>query len=109
MIISDLEILEVVEVANVQGGLVPPYTYYQNDFISIDFDTTNTFTTVINPPDDPTNNSAAAGAKAQTRNFTFFPTRSYTKADTVTVSDYLGGSFASSTSAAVISRASLIP
>ncbi|MBD2593432.1 hypothetical protein H6G74_03700 [Nostoc spongiaeforme FACHB-130] len=102
MIISDLEILEVVEVSNVQGGLLPPYTYYQNDFVSINFDTTNTFTTTINDPENVGNNSAAAGAKAQARNFTFFPTYSYAKADTVAVPDYLGGSFASSTSAAVI-------
>ncbi|NDJ22586.1 hypothetical protein GS682_13285 [Nostoc sp. B(2019)] len=106
MIIYDLNILEVAEeAANVQGGIVPR-NYFQNDNISVNFNSFNSFQTRTLDP-RTNNNSAAAGAKgdAQNTRFGFIPTYSFTKADTVAVTDYLGESFSASTSAAVINRA----
>jgi hypothetical protein len=107
MIISDLNILEVVEeAATIQGG-ISPRSYTQADRISVTFDSFNNFQTVVRDP-RTSNNSAAAGAKgdAQNTRFSSVPTFSFTKADTVAVADYLGQSFSASTSAAVINRAS---
>ena len=99
MIISDLNYLEVVsESTAVQGG------FTEIDFVSINFSTTNGFATFVNSP-TTFSNSAAAGAKGVANNNTPFPTYSYTKADTLSVTDYLGGSFSGSTSAAVINGA----
>lgn len=110
MIISDLEILEVVEVANVQGGLIVNDTYTQTDAVNIGFSSGNSFGTFVNSP-TTLSNSAAAGAKGSAQNNRSFlgftaPTYSYTKADTLAVTDYLGESFSASTSVAVINEAS---
>ncbi|MBW4683977.1 MAG: hypothetical protein KME40_02515 [Komarekiella atlantica HA4396-MV6] len=105
MIISDLNILEVAEeAANIQGGTIQPRTYREADFISINFDSLNRFQTFVVDP-FTRNNSASAGAKGDAQNFTNIPTYSFTKADTVAATRYLGDSFSSSTSAAVINRA----
>lgn len=105
MIISDLNLLETVEVAEVVGGQVIVRdllsSYAQVDQIGISFASGNTFATTVNSPFTLTN-SAAAGAKGDAINNTVFPTYSYTKADTVAVAQYLGGSFSGSTSVAVI-------
>jgi len=96
MIISDLNYLEVVaESTAVQGG------FYEYDWVSVNFVTTNGFATYVNSP-TTYSNSAAAGAKGVANNYTWYPTYSYTKADTLAVTDYLGSSFSASTSAAVI-------
>ncbi|WAL60504.1 hypothetical protein [Thermocoleostomius sinensis] len=104
MIISDLNHLEVVsEANNVQGGTRPSGRgFTQVDSVTTTFDTTNRFTTIINPPRDVHNVSAAAGAKgvADVGNRYAY---SYTKADTLAVVDYNGNSFSSSSSAALIS------
>ena len=99
MIISDLNYLEVVsEATAVQGG------FFESDAVYVTFSTTNLFSTYVNTP-TTYSNSAAAGAKGVANNNTCFPTYSYTKADTLAVADYLGGSFSASTSAAVINGA----
>ncbi len=104
MIISDLEILEVVEVANVQGGLVAR-EYTQTDSVTVSFTSNNNFNTTINDP-RALGNAAAAGAKGDAQNNTsgFFriPTYSFTKADTLAVTELGGSSFSQSSSAAVI-------
>jgi hypothetical protein len=94
MIISDLNYLETAA-ANIEGG------FYEYDYVSVKFDTTNKFTTIVNSP-KTYSNSAAAGAKGVANNDTYYATYSFTKADTLAVADYLGGSFSASTSAAVI-------
>ncbi len=101
MIISDLNHMDTAE-SNVQGGTY--YSFYENDRVDINFNTTNTFTTKVTSP-YATGNSAAAGAKGVANNNTYYPTYSFTKADTLAVADYLGGSFSASTSVAVINRA----
>jgi hypothetical protein len=98
MIISDLSYLEVAA-ANVEGGT--SYDFVEKDLVQITFDTTNKFTTIVNSPSTYTN-SAAAGAKGVANNDTHHPTYSFTKADTLAVADFLGGSFSASTSVAVI-------
>ena len=101
MIISDLNYLEVVaESTAVQGGCATP-TWSETDIVNIGFNTVNTFATLVNTPYTLTN-SAAAGAKGVANNDTCLPTYSYTKADTLAVADFLGGSFSGSTSVAVI-------
>ena len=97
MIISDLNYMESAE-ANVQGG------FSETDSVFVNFTTRNTFITTVNSPFTLTN-SAAAGAKGVANNFTHRATYSFTKADTLAVADYLGGSFSASTSVAVINRA----
>ena len=110
MIISDLNVLEVVEATEVViGGTFVSgnnfsSTYKQIDNVAITFSSNNHFYTSVNSP-VTYSNSAAAGAKGDAINNTWFPTYSYTKADTVSVTEYLGGSFSGSTSAAVINRA----
>jgi hypothetical protein len=108
MIISDLEILEVVEVANVQGGIVPR-TYTQTDNVTVNFFSNNNFATAVNSP-TTASNSAAAGAKGDAQRPTtglisLIPTYSYTKADTIAATQFLGDSFSASTSVAVINSA----
>ena len=99
MIISDLNYLEVVsESTAVQGG------FSEYDYVSVKFDTKNIFATVVNSP-KTYSNSAAAGAKGVADNNTWYPTYSFTKADTLAVTEYLGSSFSASTSAAVINKA----
>ncbi|OUC16517.1 MAG: hypothetical protein B0A82_01215 [Alkalinema sp. CACIAM 70d] len=100
MIISDLNYLESVE-TQIEGGT---YSFYESDYVSINFNTTNNFATNVNSP-KTYSNSAAAGAKGVANNNTWFPTYSYTKADTLAVADFLGGSFSGSTSVAVINGA----
>lgn len=100
MIISDLNYLEAAD-AQVVGGT---YGFNETDTVTITFSTTNNFATNVNVP-KAGSNSAAAGAKGVANNYTWFPTYSFTKADTLAVADYLGGSFSASTSVAVINRA----
>jgi hypothetical protein len=106
MIISDLNILEVVESAEVVGGRFTSgnrfsSTYNQTDEIVIDFTSNNTFNTSVNSPRTGSN-SAAAGAKGDAINNTFIPTYAFTKADTLAVTELFGGSLSASTSVAVI-------
>jgi hypothetical protein len=110
MIISDLNYMETAE-ANVEGsggswvsGNKFSSFYTQTDNINITFTSKNNFATTVNSPFTMTN-SAAAGAKGDAINNTYIPTYSFTKADTLAVSEYLGGSFSGSTSVAVINRA----
>lgn len=107
MIISDLEILEVVETANVQGGIVAR-NYNQTDNVTVNFNSNNLFSTAIVEP-TATGNSAAAGAKGDAQNNSLrvlgipvLPTYAFTKADTVAVTALFDGSFSQSSSAAVI-------
>lgn len=105
MIISDLSYMEVISAGtSVEGGSLSKYSYYQSDYISIDFNSFNNFKTTVNSPFTLTN-SAAAGAKGDAINNTKYPTYSFTKADTLAVTEFLGGSFSASTSAAVINFA----
>lgn len=110
MIISDLNYLEVVsESAQIEGagwssGNNFNSNYNQNDNINITFTSKNNFQTKVNSPTTHSN-SAAAGAKGDAINNTYLPTYSFTKADTVSVAEFLGGSFSGSTSAAVINYA----
>ena len=98
MIISDLNHMDTAE-SNVQGGTYS--SFYQ---AGVAFNSFNSFVTAVNSP-FTFSNSAAAGAEGVANNFTGRPTYSFTKADTVSVANYLGGSFSASTSAAVINRA----
>lgn len=97
MIISDLNYLEVAD-DQIEGG------FTESDLVKITFTTTNNFATNVNSP-KTYSNSAAAGAKGVANNYTYWPTYSFTKADTLAVTDFLGGSFSASTSAAVINKA----
>jgi hypothetical protein len=115
MIISDLNILEVVEEsANIQGGWLSSgnnfsSTYNQTDRIAISFETKNSFATYVNTP-LAFGNSASAGAKADAINpYPHFMTSAFTKADTVSVTQVGGGSFSGSTSAAVINPIFVTP
>lgn len=108
MIISDLNYMEVSE-SNIKGGTFKSgnrfeSSYTQIDKICIDFTSNNNFATSVNSPMTLTN-SASAGAKGDAINNTWWPTYSFTKADTIAVADFLGGSFSASTSAAVINSA----
>lgn len=106
MVIAELNYLETVAEAGVQGGNRPgrklSSTYTQDDKVSVRFDTTNRFETVIKAPGDVHNISASAGAKgdAIVRSYEVY---SFTKADTLAVVDDKGNSFSLSTSAALIS------
>lgn len=103
MIISDLKHVEnISEATSVQGGWgTPLFTYYQNDFVGINFLTSNTFQTSVNSP-KTYSNSASAGAKGEAINDSYLPSYSFTKADTIAVTELGGSSFSGSTSAAVI-------
>ena len=109
MIISDLNVLEVVEAAEVVGGVIGIRTFVQNDTANFTFSSFNNFQTTINPQPVATGNAAAAGAKADAYNPLSgtlaglgLPTRSFSKADTFALTDYLGGSTSGSSSVAVI-------
>ncbi|HIK57081.1 MAG TPA: hypothetical protein IGS37_18200 [Synechococcales cyanobacterium M55_K2018_004] len=104
MIIADLNYLEVAEVAveGATGSLSRRYT--QDDKVTVTFSSFNNFQTTVNSP-KTLSNSAAAGAKGDAINNTWLPTYSFTKADTLAVTEFLGGSFSASTSAAVINLA----
>lgn len=101
MFISDLNHIEAVTESTVVGGW---YDFYEKDKVEIIFDSTNKFETTVNSP-KTYSNSAAAGAKGVANNYTNHPTYSFTKADTLAVTEYLGSSFSASTSAAVINKA----
>lgn len=102
MIISDLNHLEVIAAgASVEGGRGIVRNYSQFDYISIDFNSKNNFATNVNSP-KTFSNSASAGAKGDAINNTHIPSYSFTKADTLAVTELGGGSFSASTSAAVI-------
>lgn len=102
MIISDLNYLESVsEATAVVGG------WSETDSVTIEFDTTNTFTLDINTNlcglDD--GNYASAGAKGVADAGSYSgcdPLNSFTKADTIAVVTYGGNSFSGSTSVAAI-------
>jgi hypothetical protein len=103
MKIADLNHLEVVSATQnlaVKGGR----RYTQNDSIGVNFSSFNRFFTQVNSP-RTFSNSAAAGAKADAINNSPYPTYSFTKADTIAVTELGGGSFSASTSVAVINRA----
>jgi hypothetical protein len=107
MIISDLNYLEAVSAsANVEGG-TNPYSYYENDYVAINFNSYNNFSTSVNSP-KTYSNSAAAGAKGDAINpyGAYVPSYSFTKADTLAVAQLGGGSFSASTSVAVINPVS---
>ena len=97
MIISDLNYLEVAD-AKVAGG------FSESDYVNIDFNTTNKFTTIVNSP-TTYSNSAAAGAKGVATGSPYVATYSFTKADTLAVTSIYDGSFSASTSVAVINAA----
>ncbi|MEB3179375.1 MAG: hypothetical protein VKL59_10135 [Nostocaceae cyanobacterium] len=103
MQIVDLNHLEVAEQPH-HLAVVCGRGYTQNDFIGINFNSLNQFFTQVNSP-LTFSNSAAAGAKADAINNSPYPTYSFTKADTIAVTEFLGGSFSASTSVAVINRA----
>lgn len=101
MIISDLNHLESVSTSfAVAGGTGYP-TYFQYDLVKIDFNSQNNFATNVNSP-KTFSNSAAAGAKGDAINPYNIPSYSFTKADTLAVTELFGGSFSASTSVAVI-------
>ncbi len=96
MIISDLNHMSVVaESTKVEGG------WSEYDRVTLDFNSYNSFNTSVNSP-YTLSNSAAAGAKGSAVNNTCYPTASFTKADTVAATEFLGGSLSGSTSVAVI-------
>ncbi|BAU40322.1 hypothetical protein [Leptolyngbya sp. O-77] len=106
MIIAELNYLETVAEAGVQGGTFYrpgrnlSSTYTQDDKVSVRFDTTNRFETVIKAPGNVHNISASAGAKGDA--IVRYDAYSFTKADTLAVVDDKGNSFSLSTSAALI-------
>lgn len=107
MIISDLNYMETAE-ANVEGsgggrgGRNLSSTYTQVDNVTITFDTTNRFKTVIVAPNNVNNISASSGAKGDALVSRHFTGYTFTKADSLAVVDESGNSFSSSTSAALI-------
>lgn len=105
MIISDLNHFEVAE-TEVMGASGNHFysSYYESDNIYIDFNSYNSFTTNVNSP-KTYSNSASAGAKGDAINNSPYATYSFTKADTLSVTEFMGGSFSASTSGAVINYA----
>jgi hypothetical protein len=107
MLISDLAYLEVAESVRIEGatGSLSRF-YYQNDRVDVNFNSYNNFYTSVNSP-KTYSNSAAAGAKGDAINpyGGYVPSYSYTKADTLAVTQLYGGSFSASTSVAVINPA----
>ena len=103
MIISDLRYVEnISESTSIQGGWGFSYPgivrkYTQVDTVTTNFNTINTFSTII---DAPGLNSAAAGAKGDAMTG-FHNAFTYTKADTLAVVKLYGDSFSLSTSVAV--------
>jgi hypothetical protein len=106
MFISDLAYLEMADV-KVEGatGSLSRF-YYESDRVDVNFNSLNTFQTYVNSP-KTYSNSAAAGAKGDAINpyGGYVPSYSYTKADTIAVTELFGGSFSASTSVAVINPA----
>lgn len=108
MIIADLNYLEVVAEATVEGGTgrsgtrVRGSEYTQTDRVSVTFDTLNRFQTVIFGPFPVHTISAAAGAKGDAIVSPYHEVYSFTKADTLAVTDSFGNSFSSSASASLI-------
>lgn len=101
MIISELNHLEVVgEAASVAGAY--GYGYVQRDYVELKFKTTNDFETVLDTDLWFNHNTSAAGAKSEAKNRTYWATDSYNKADTIAYTDFMGGGFAASSSAAGI-------
>lgn len=102
MIISDLNYLESVETSAVVGGSYGGF--YESDYVSIEFDTENSFELNIDSPCLDDGNYASAGAKGVADSGYFWGTlNSFTKADTLAVVTYGGDSFSASTSVAAIS------
>lgn len=102
---------EPMQLAGAQMDVVTAgngYTYYQSDFVDVNFDTTNKFKTEINYDPNFEGNSAAAGAKGDAIDpfahcGCYRPQLdSFTKADTLAVTTFGGGSFSFSSSAAAI-------
>lgn len=111
MFISDLNYVEnLSESTSIQGGTysIPSSmifrSYVESDIVSVNFNSLNNFSTNVNSPYTLTN-SASAGAKGDAINNFGLPSYSFTKADTVAVTQLWGGSFSASTSAAVINPA----
>ncbi|MFM7424752.1 MAG: hypothetical protein ACKO7W_07155 [Elainella sp.] len=100
MIISNLNHLETVSTSTAIAGGTGP-TYFQYDLVKIDFNSQNSFATNVNSP-KTFSNSASAGAKGDAINPYNIPSYSFTKADTLAVTQLGGGSFSASTSVAVI-------
>jgi len=104
MIIAELNYLEAVSEASVQGGTRPgrnlSSTYTQEDKVTVRFDTTNRFQTIVTAPNNVHNISASAGAKGDA--IVRYDVYSFTKADTLAVVDDKGNSFSLSTSVALI-------
>jgi len=105
MIIAELNYLEAVSEASVQGGTRPgrnlSSTYTQEDKVTVRFDTTNRFQTIVTAPNNVHNISASAGAKGDAI-VRYYDVYSFTKADTLAVVDDKGNSFSLSTSVALI-------
>ena len=110
MLISELNVLETVEGAKAQGGIINR-TFKQLDIVGLSFGATNQFAFNIIVPVDPNNNSASSAAKSEAQNNSFsrfgveLPTNSFTKADTIAATELFGSSFSGSVSGAVISLA----
>jgi|GEM_PF-5638064 hypothetical protein len=102
MIINELNHLESVSNANAVCGSTGGRVFNQTHNLSTNFYTSNKFETVIKPPADVHNISAAAGAKADAI-VGFYPAFTYTKADTLALVDIYGNSTSYSASAALIS------
>lgn len=103
MIISDLSHMETVSTASVHGSGRPGGRgFVQNDKVSVEFNTTNKFETIIKGPAPVNTISASAGAKGVAEVGYHFSGYSYTKGDTLAVVDEYGNSFSLSTSAALI-------
>lgn len=103
MIISDLNHLQVVaEAGVVEGGTYKKPTYFEKDVVIVDFTSNNDFKTSATLYQNFDYNSASAGAKADAINNTYYYTDSFTKADTLSVTEFGGGSFSASTTAAII-------
>ncbi len=104
MIISDLNYLETVSTSSSVEGGTNPYSFYENDYVAVSFNSNNNFATYVNSP-YTLSNSASAGAKGSAENYTNIPVYSFTKADTLASTSLFGGSISASTSAAVINPA----
>ncbi len=104
MIISELNHLQVIaEAGVVEGGTYYGYpTYYEYDKVVVDFTSNNNFHTSAKLTPHFDHNSASAGAKADAIGSPWYYTDSFTKADTLSVAKFGGGSFSASTSSAII-------
>lgn len=105
MLIQELIHLESVSNSNAVHGSTGrrPRGFDQVHNLNTNFVTTNYFQTIIKPPNDVYNYSAAAGAKADAVVHPYYGAYgSYTKADTLSFVDFLGNSTSYSASAALI-------